>query len=146
MTRVADASLAVGVTAAAHSIVFQFTLTFRFPFDTVVEREPPPCSPFYCLRVISGSSTPRFRPNYLILWEIPRSYVRVQLGQESERSERLVDGLSFFFFFADLYPPRPRRQRGIKREMRESLTANLISPRNVRSRLFWTFVGLIEAN
>lgn len=48
MTRAADASLVAGVTAAAHSIVFQFTLTFRFPFDTVVEREPPARSPFYC--------------------------------------------------------------------------------------------------
>lgn len=73
--------------------------------------------------------------------------IRARTTRSRERKERKAGGwFEFLFFFADLYPPRPRRQRGIKRETRESLTANLISPRNVRSRLFWTFVGLIEAN
>lgn len=134
MTRVADASLVAGVTAAAHSIVFQFTLTFRFPFDTVVEREPPACSPFYCRGYI-GLLHARFQPNYLILWEISL----VQVGQESKRSRR---GWVFL-------PTFTRLGHGDKEELsgkRDSLTANLISARNICSRLFWTFVGLIEAN
>lgn len=64
MTLTADANGVVGVTAAAHSIVFQFTLTFRFPFDTVVERAHR-ARPFIAA-VISGSRL-RFRPNYSIL-------------------------------------------------------------------------------
>lgn len=111
MTRVADASLAVGVTAAAHSIVFQFTLTFRFPFDTVVEREPPPCSPFYCLRVISGSSTPRFRPNYLIFSPL----IRARTTRSRERKERKAGGwFEFFFFFL---PTFTRLGHGDKEEL-----------------------------
>lgn len=110
MTRVADASLVAGVTAAAHSIVFQFTLTFRFPFDTVVEREPPARSPFYCRGYI-GLLHARFQPNYLILWEI--SLIRARTSRSREQKEP-----AWLSFFVDLYPPWPRRQRGIKRQTR----------------------------
>lgn len=131
MTRVADASLIPGVTAAAHSIVFQFTLTFRFPFDTVVEREPPACSPFYCRGYI-GLLHAR------IIWFYERS--SSQVAYKSVKRAKGPAWLCSFPFCRSFCPPWPRRQRGIKRQTRAA--DSQLNFCSASLRLFSTFVGL----
>lgn len=90
MTRAADASLVAGVTAAAHSIVFQFTLTFRFPFDTVVEREPPACSPFYCRsRGYIGLLEPAF-DRIIWFYERSRSHAFAQVARRNRGKSKSI--------------------------------------------------------